>query len=66
VLGVFGVGGGSWPSTYSVKCERSLSYDRYFATKNALKCVNRLSKEEFVGRSEKLNCLIQTLNIKIF
>ncbi|WP_166111476.1 DUF1311 domain-containing protein [Pseudoalteromonas sp. Z9A5] len=66
VVGVATGAGGSWPSTYSVKCERSLSYDRYFATKNALKCVNRLSKEEFVGRSEKLNCLIQTLNIKIF
>ena len=66
VVGIATGAGGSWPSTYSVKCERSLSYDRYFATKNALKCVNRLSKEEFVGRSEKLNCLIQTLNIKIF
>ncbi|MBH0062398.1 MULTISPECIES: hypothetical protein [Pseudoalteromonas] len=66
VVGIATGAGGSWPSTYSVKCERSLSYDRYFATKNALKCVNRLSKEEFVGHSEKLNCLIQTLNIKIF
>ncbi|MBB1287545.1 hypothetical protein H5085_03095 [Pseudoalteromonas sp. SR43-6] len=66
VVGIATGAGGSWPSTYSVKCERSLSYDRYFATKNALKCVNKLSEEEFVGRSEKLNCLIQTLNIKLF
>ncbi|WP_096739733.1 DUF1311 domain-containing protein [Pseudoalteromonas atlantica] len=66
VVGIATGAGGSWPSTYSVKCERSLSYDRYFATKNALKCVKKLSEADFVGRSEKLNCLIQTLNIKIF
>lgn len=58
--------GGSWPVTHTVRCEKGLSYDRYFATKNALQCINRLEKQKYISPHEKLDCLKQTFNIKLF
>jgi hypothetical protein len=58
--------GGSWPVAHTVRCEKGLSYDRYFATKNALQCINRLEKQKYISPHEKIDCLKQTFNIKLF
>ena len=66
VVGVSTGAGGTWQSTHSVRCERGLAYDRYFATKNALKCIDRTTKNKYMLRTDKINCLIQTLNVKLY
>mgnify|MGYP000123480560 CR=1 FL=1 len=66
IVGISSGGGGSWSSTYHARCEEGLSYDRYFATKNALKCIERVEKQTYISRGEKLHCVVQTLNVKVF
>ena len=66
VVGISSGAGGSWPSAYNAKCEQGLSYGRYFAAKNALKCIERVEHEKYALRMDKFNCVIQTLNVKVF
>ena len=66
VIGLSTGAGGSWPTTYTVGCERGLSYDRHFATKNALQCIKRTEKDKGTLSYEKIACLIQTFNVKLF
>jgi hypothetical protein len=66
VIGMATGAGGSWPSTYAARCEKGLNYDRYIATKNALRCMKRAQIDKYQLRTDKINCLIQTLNIKVF
>ncbi|MGX9419294.1 hypothetical protein ACWU4D_18360 [Vibrio sp. WJH972] len=66
MVGVSTGSGGTWQSTHSIRCERGLAYDRYFATKNALRCIDRSEKSKYVLRTDRINCLIQTLNVKLY
>ena len=57
---------GTRRSVYAAKCQEGLNYNRYFATKNALKCVKRVKNKKYIERGEKFNCLLQTFNIKVY
>jgi hypothetical protein len=57
---------GTRRSVYAAKCEEGLNYNRYFATKNALKCVKRVQNKKYIESGEKFHCLLQTVNIKVY
>lgn len=66
ISGVATGAGGSWPSTYAVRCERGLAWDRYWSMKNALNCIRRVERNPYSSSADKLHCLIQTLNVKLY
>jgi len=66
ISGVATTAGGTWPSTFAMRCERGLAYDRYWSMKNALNCIRRVEGSLSPSRYDKLQCLIQTLNVKLY
>lgn len=50
--------GGSWPSTYAVKCERNLTNQRLRRVQSAIRCVHRLNEK---GQAFKQNKCLQQL-----
>jgi hypothetical protein len=52
--------GGSWPSTYAVKCEANLMYRRYRRLGHVVACVERARSDNPVNRQWATNtCLYQ-------
>lgn len=66
IVGVSSGAGGSWPSTYSVRCQQGIAYDHYRSLKRSLACIERLEQAAYVFPGERMNCVIQTLNMKFF
>ena len=66
ISGVATGAGGSWSSTHAVRCERGLAYDRYWSMKNALNCIRRVEATPYSSDADKLQCLIQTLNVRLY
>ena len=66
IVGMSSGAGGSWPSTYSVRCEAGIAFQHYKSLKNSLKCIERVEEQSYIFPGEKLNCVIQSLNTKFF
>ncbi|XOZ32851.1 hypothetical protein ACMDCT_11590 [Halomonadaceae bacterium KBTZ08] len=66
IVGASSGSGGSWPSTYAVRCESGVAYHHYINLRRALSCIEREEEKEFMYPGAKMNCLIQTLNTKFF
>jgi uncharacterized protein YecT (DUF1311 family) len=46
LIGALTGAGGSWPSTYAVRCESNLTYDRLRRVRSAIRCVNRIPADQ--------------------
>lgn len=66
IVGASSGSGGSWPTTYAVRCESGIAYHHYMSLRRALSCIEREEEKEFMYPGAKMNCLIQTLNTNFF
>ncbi|MGQ0751419.1 MAG: hypothetical protein ACT4PS_12855 [Betaproteobacteria bacterium] len=57
LIGALSGAGGTWPSTYAVRCEANLMYRRYRRLNHAIRCIDRIAPEE--RRFEAAGCLYQ-------
>lgn len=60
-----GTTGSRW-KVYNAMCQKGLNYNRYFSTKNALKCIERINNQKYSEPGVKSRCLLQTFNIKVY
>lgn len=59
MVGALSGAGGTWPSTYAVRCEANLVNNRMNAVRNAMRCINRAPEK--TRRYAVADCLYQLL-----
>jgi uncharacterized protein YecT (DUF1311 family) len=55
--------GGSWPSTYAVRCEANLTELRVRRTRSAIRCVERITPSK--RRPDESQCLYQLMPLAV-
>lgn len=59
LVGALTGAGGTWPSTYAVRCERNLTNQRLRRVRSAIRCVSSDNKKGLGLANEQASCLQQ-------